>query len=120
MSEEPKHLHVPWLETWVDGTTIQTSFSGRHSPDLIASGFTWQFFENCLSLLRKLIRASRESSKFINKKETNLLNECLIDLFLWGEGFSGGRLDKCIERSDSLKSAILGFIGAIAKVVVNG
>jgi len=120
MAKEIKHLQAPWLETWVDGTTIQSSFSGREGLDFIASGFAWQFHENFLSLLEKLVRASRESPNIINKYCANLLNECLIDLFLWGEGFSGGRLDQCIERSDSLKSAILGFIATGAKIMVNG
>lgn len=49
-----------------------------------------------------------------------LLNEVLVDLFLWGEGFSGGRLDKVVERSDSLKSAILGFLSNIVKTILDG
>ncbi|TVY76035.1 hypothetical protein LSUE1_G007787 [Lachnellula suecica] len=107
---------VRLLEQWIDGTSVESTFSEQEGYDVTASGFAWHLYESCLKLLNNIIRLDGQTTNL----ETKPLKECLSRLFLWGEGFGGGQLDTVIQRSDALKSTILQFIAAIAKILLDG
>lgn len=121
---------VRFLEQWIDGTAVESSLSEQQGYDVAASGFTWNLYENCLKLLKEIIQVSERIKQpellpvsELKSRSTNFevtsLKECLSRLFLWGEGFSGGQLDKIIQRSDALKETVLQFVAAIAKILLD-
>lgn len=113
--ESRKTGEVRLLEQWIDGTSVESEQAAEGGYDVTASGFTWHLYESCLKLLKNIIQLEGQNIGL----ETRPLRECLSRLFLWGEGFGGGQLDKVIQRSDSLKGTILQFVSAIAKILLD-
>jgi len=109
-------LHL--LEQWIDGTSLESRLSENEGWDVTASGFGWHIYQTCLKLLKKIIQTTQNTGGPTGI-ESRPLKDCLSRLFLWGEGFGGGQLDKIIQRSDALKSTILQFIAAISKILLD-
>jgi hypothetical protein len=89
------------LEQWIDGTSLESTLSEREGWDVTASGFAWHIYQTCLKLLKNIIQTSKDTGGHTDFK-SRPLKKCLSRLFLWGEGFGGGQLDKIIQRSDAL------------------
>jgi quinol monooxygenase YgiN len=118
VSIENRKGEIRLLEQWIDGTSLESTLSEQEGWDVTASGFAWHLYQTCLKLLKNIIQTSKDTDGHTGF-ELRPLKECLSRFFLWGEGFGGGQLDKIIQRSDALKSTILQFIAAIAKILLD-
>jgi hypothetical protein len=101
-----------WLKSWIDGTVTQQVDSSA-----ITSGINWQLYDTSLTVLKYLVKRTGKVPKPWCKYE---LSHSLTKLFLWAEGYDGGRLDKVIQRSECLGNTILEFLTNIARLVVEG
>ena len=48
------------------------------------------------------------------------LKEELGRLYLWGEAFENGKLDKALEQSEDLRDTVLEFLSAIGDSIIRG
>ena len=65
--------------------------------------FVGRLYGLCLQELQDFHRRQRN----ISKSRSNVLRECLGKLYLWGEPFGSGDLDKALGQSDELRDHVL-------------
>ena len=68
--------------------------------------------------LQQLCRQNRTAPRL--KSTLSALREELGKLYLWGEAFENGKLDKALELSDDLRDTVLEFLCAIGDSIIRG
>ena len=77
-------------------------------------GFVGRLYELCLRELQDFHRQQRD----ISESRSKVLRECLGRLYLWGEPFGSGGLDKALGQSDELRDNVLERLGHIGKLLL--
>ena len=72
----------------------------------------------CLDLLRCMYKRERNSTP--PRSQAATLKRELGRLYLWGESFEPGHLDRVLEQSDGLRDTILGLLCAIGELLIRG
>ena len=72
----------------------------------------------CLQALQYLYKRERDYTRPGSQAE-NLKKE-VGRLYLWGESFEAGDLDKALEQSDGLRDIILGLLSTLGGTLVRG
>lgn len=78
--------------------------------------FAVRLYQLCLRALHDLYRWERDQSS--SSSRSNVLRECLGRLYLWGEPFAVGELDKALRQSDELSDNVLERLGHIGKLLL--
>ncbi|PMD42143.1 hypothetical protein L207DRAFT_306462 [Hyaloscypha variabilis F] len=102
---------------WIDGATIHRSGDGEE--DGAASGFAWTLYDLDLRILTKLIPMFSNGWHRVSRKDVRSLKQSLGDLFLWGDGFRDGRLEKVVEESDDLEETLVSSLIGIGRRLVS-
>lgn len=102
-----------WAEQTTDSDTGQSE-NGEESED--DENFASFLYESCLNLFKELSKESSRLSAF-SSTERRHLEESLGRLFLWGDGFGEGRLDRLLGQSIDLRDTILRFIAGIGRIL---
>ena len=103
---------------WIDGATIHRS--GDAQEDDAEFGFAWTLYDLDLKILTEFVPIlSTESLKF-SRKDVTTLKQCLGDLFLWGDGFRDGRLEKVVVESDDLAETLVSSLVGIGRLLMTG
>ena len=104
-----------WLDTGASGpiTNAETPAGGEDDQ-----GFAARLYQLCLHQLQAFYRQERE--KHSSKSGSNVLRECLGRLYLWGEPFGVGELDRALEQSNELRDNVLERLGHIGKLLLRG
>lgn len=68
--------------------------------------------------LQRLCRRNKESSPL--ESPLSRPKEELGKLYLWGEAFENGKLDKALELSEDLRDTVLDLLCAIGGIIVRG
>lgn len=111
---------VSFLEEWIDGTSIQRTPAedvGEENagPNI---GFAWNLYQQTLNLFAKLLPLIPGGN---NRRQPKIvLKETLGKFFLWGDGFSDGRLEAVLEESEDLKASIISELAAIGRILISG
>ncbi len=61
----------------------------------------------------------RQSASWPDSKLSRLKEE-LGNLYLWGEAFENGKLDKALERNEGLRDTVLELLCAIGNTIIRG
>ena len=61
----------------------------------------------------------KQSTSWPDSKLSTLKEE-LGKLYLWGEAFENGRLDKALERNEDLRDTVLELLCAIGNTIIRG
>ena len=104
------HL-LRWLDTHASGPIA------NDAPPLKAEdeqGFVGRLYGLCLRELQGFHRQQRD----ISKSRSNVLRECLGRLYLWGEPFGSGDLDKALGQCDELRDNVLERLVYIGKLLL--
>ena len=80
--------------------------------------FAARLYSLCLRLLRYLCQQERNISS--KKHRVSSLKEELGRLYLWGEAFGNGKLDRALEYSDDVRGNVLDSFRDIAKLLLRG
>jgi hypothetical protein len=108
------------LTEWIDGATIQTTAEngdGEASED--STGFAWDLYHHTLELFSLLIPLILARPGLCNNREhEKSLKGSLGRLFLWGDGFRGGKLETVLHESENLRESIIESLAAIAKILL--
>ena len=112
-----EHTEGDHIQQWLDDAT-----SASEVPDDILingpeQGLATRLHLLCLHLLRCMYERERDST---SRSQAATLKRELGRLYLWGESFAAGRLDRALEQSDGLKDTILGLLCAIGELLLRG
>ncbi len=96
------------------------------SPDLAGGlanseddqGIAARLYSLCLRVLRQMCRQEQYQSSSGNS--ISMLKEELGKLYLWGEAFRDGKLDRALEYSDEVRSNVLESLGDIGRLLLRG
>jgi hypothetical protein len=110
---------LQWLDAdvEVDNTRSLTNH-GASARDENVQGFAARLYQLCLHALQKIYIREREKRKF--GSQATGLRDCLGRLYLWGESFERGELDRALEESDEVRESVLERLGHIGKLLLRG
>ena len=80
--------------------------------------FAARLYSLCLHLLLSLCQ--REQNIPSKRQKVFELKEELGKLYLWGEAFRSGKLDRALEYSDDVRANVLDSLGDIGKILLRG
>ena len=102
---------------WIDGASIHRS--GDAGEDGAASGFAWILYDLDLKILTELVPVLLNAFLTSSRKDIKALKQALGDLFLWGDGFRDGRLEKVVEESEDLEETLVSSLVGLGKLLVS-
>ena len=109
-----------WTQEWLDAHPYASL--GRDETlgdsDDDDQGFAARLYSLCLRLLRCLCRQEKNIPSKRHRAFT--LKEELGRLYLWGEAFGNGKLDRALEYSDDVRRNVLDSLGDIGKLLLRG
>lgn len=81
-------------------------------------GIAARLYSLCLGVLRQMCR--QEQYKSSSGDSMSILKEEVAKLYLWGEAFRDGKLDRALEYSDEVRSNVLESLGDIGRLLLRG
>ena len=81
-------------------------------------GFASQFYGTCLQGFKQLCRQELEG--YAPGTQSYLLREELGKLYLWGESFSPGELDKALDEFEEIRDNVLDLLVNLGELVIRG
>ena len=116
--DDYKGLMQQWLDTngssYVDFTRTCTGERGIDREE----GFVSQFYSTCLEAFQQMCR--QEQQKYAPGARSYLLEEELGKLYLWGETFGPGELDKALFESEEIRDNVLDLLVNLGELVIRG
>jgi hypothetical protein len=105
---------------WIDGMTVQTigeNIGGRSSQ--ASTGFAWSPYHHTLELFSLLFPLTLAwSGSSYNIQREKVFKKSLGKLFLWGDGFRGGKLEIVLDESENLRENVIECLVTIAKILL--
>jgi hypothetical protein len=116
----PVQVGFGTVTEWIDGATIQTTSENVDGKDSQAStGFAWSLYHHTLELFSQLFPLIfAGSGAGVNRHREKSFKRSLGMLFLWGDGFRGGKLESVLEESDGLRETVIESLAAIGKILL--
>ena len=106
---------LQWLDAHASGPVTEYEPPASGEDD---QGFAGRLYQSCLRILQDFYRQERDHGSSSSHSAT--LRECVGRLYLWGEPFGVGELDKALRQSDELRDDVLERLGHIGKLVLRG
>lgn len=108
------------MQDWLYGQSYASPEPKETSSDNNDShqGFAARLYSLCLRLLRYLCQQDQNDSS--KRHRVSSLKEELGKLYLWGEAFGNGKLDRALEYSDDVRGNVLESLRDIAKLLLRG
>jgi len=116
MRSNPTTQTASFLEEWIDGATIQRAGDGDGSA---TGGFAWSLYDRNLHLLKELIPIIAEASVSPPNRSLKSLKESLGNLFLWGDGFRDGKMERVLDESDDLRETVMTSLVGIGRLLIS-
>ena len=109
-------------EEWTDGPFIRASarLSEATRSDPARNGIIWRLWELSLSLFATLRPLIIDNAPGIDNSSIVQWNDLLGTLFLWGDGFRNGDVDRALQDADDLRNTALAHLVAIAVILKTG
>lgn len=107
-------------QEWLDGNRYSSSGLNEtlNANDSEDQDFATRLYSLCLHLL--LFLCQREQNVPSKKSKAANLKEELGKLYLWGEAFRSGKLDRALEYSNDVRGNVLDSLGGIGKILLRG
>ncbi len=118
---------LQWLDADADADAIadadvdasqSIANDGKPAEGEDDQGFGARLYHLCLRALQEFYIQKRE--KRTSRSRSAGLRECLGRLYLWGESFGNGELDRALEESDELRESVLERLSHIGKLLLRG
>ncbi|KAL5321570.1 hypothetical protein ACEPPN_009530 [Leptodophora sp. 'Broadleaf-Isolate-01'] len=111
------------LAGWIDGTAIQkTTDSHGDNASQEHTGFAWSLYHHTLELFSLLLLPTLAHVATFTppyeKQGEKSFKKSLGRLYLWGGGFSGGKLESVLDESESLRGTVVESLAAIGKILL--
>lgn len=109
-----------WMQDWLIGQPYappepNETLNDNNDND---QSFAARLYSLCLRLLRYLCQ--QEQNDPSKRHRVSSLKEELGRLYLWGEAFANGKLDRALEYSDDVRGNVLESLRDIAKLLLRG
>lgn len=105
---------LQWLRADASNTGDDDGTPSRDSEE----GFVARLYNHCLCALQYILKTERIKSP--SSSRSSSLGECLGRLFLWGDAFDVGQLDRALDQSDEMKLNVLEQLARIGKLLLRG
>lgn len=117
-STTSRHGQKSWTQEWLDSHLHASPGSKGTLPENFVDdqGFATRLYTLCLYLLRYLCRQEQNISS--KSHHTSALKEELGRLYLWGEAFKDGKLDRALEYCDDVRGNVLDSFRDIGKLLL--
>ena len=118
-----------YIQEWLDAqssTPIALDEVGSAPADVEPDS---QEYDQGLGLATRLYQLGRQGLQQLCRQDRcvprlsssqSALREELGRLYLWGEAFEDGKLDKALEQSEDLRDTVLEFLCAIGDSIIRG
>ncbi len=108
-------LMQQWLVANASSSPSYLRVTTKETED---EGFAARLYTCCLYVFRYLCE---QEAKIASTRTRSLaLKEELGKLYLWGQAFGAGELDRALEQSDDLRETVLKLLGDIGQLVLRG
>ena len=107
-------------QEWLDNHACCSSYPIEFPDDKDdqEQDFATRLYSLCLRLL--LFLCQQEHTVPAKSYGVPQLKEELGKLYLWGEAFRHGKLDRALEYSDDVRGNVLDSLGSIGKILLRG
>lgn len=114
---------LQWLDADADAdadvdASRSISNDGQSAGGEDDQGFAARLYHLCLRALQGFY--IQERGKLTSRSHSTGLRECLGRLYLWGESFGNGKLDRALEESDELRECVLERLSHIGRLLLRG
>ena len=114
--------HKDFIQQWLDtNETTSVDFAGTCAGEQGINreeGLASRFYSTCLREFQQLCRQERK--RYAHGSRSYLLKEELDKLYMWGESFGPGELDKALDESDELRDNVLDLLVNLGELVICG
>ena len=110
-----KQYMLQWLDANASGPVADDENPAGSEDD---QGFAGRLYQLSFRSLQDFYRQERDRGS--SNSRSAVLRECLGRLYLWGEPFGDGELDKALRQSNELRDNVLERLGHIGKLVLRG
>ncbi len=113
------HSRSSYTLQWLDAHASETLTDDE--PPAVGEdeqGFAGRLYQSCFRILQDFYRQERDQGSSSSHSAT--LRECVGRLYLWGEPFGVGELDKALRQSNELRDNVLERLGHIEKLALRG
>ncbi|KAH7351162.1 hypothetical protein BKA65DRAFT_593972 [Rhexocercosporidium sp. MPI-PUGE-AT-0058] len=120
---DPFQVEGDTFAGWIDGTAIQktTDITGDKASQEHA-GFAWSLYHHTLELFSLLLLPTLAHVVTFtppnDKQGEKSFKKSLGRFYLWGGGFSGGKLESVLDESESLREIVVESLAAIGKILL--
>ena len=117
-----------YIQKWLDPENL-TPIAADDGSGCTAADVEPDHNEHNQGLAIRLYQLSRQGLQQLCRQEEHIprlnssqfaLREELGKLYLWGEAFENGKLDKALEQSEDLSDTVLEFLCAIGNIIIRG
>ena len=106
-----------FMQQWLDSNeSTSVDFAGTGAGERgidREDGFASRFYCTCLRDFQRLCHYAHGSRSFLLKEE-------LDKLYMWGESFGPGDLDKALEESEELRDNVLDLLVNLGELLICG
>ena len=108
-----------WTLEWLNARSYKSSgpegglVNGENDLGLAA-----RLYSLCLRVLRQICRQEQYNSS--SRNSISKPKEELGKLYLWGQAFRDGKLDRALEYSDEVRGNVLELLGHIGRLLLRG
>ena len=111
-----------FMQQWLDSNesppiNFARTCAGERGADR-EEGFASCFYSTCLREFQRLCR--QEQKGYVHGSRSYLLKEELDKLYMWGESFGPGELDKALEVSEELRDSVLDLLVNLGELLICG
>ncbi len=114
--------HKEFMQQWLDTNKSSSVDFARTCPgerDIDREeGFASRFYSTCLRGFQQLCR--QEQERYAHGSRSSLLKEELDRLYMWGESFGPGELDKALGESEEIRDNVLDLLVNLGELVIRG
>ena len=111
-----------FMQQWLDSNeSTSVDFAGTGAGERgidREEGFASRFYCTCLREFQRLCR--QEQKGYAHGPRSYLLKEELDKLYMWGESFGPGSLDKALEESEELRDNVLDLLVNLGELLICG
>ena len=111
-----------FMQQWLDSNeSTSDDFAGTGAGERgidREEGFVSQFYSACLREFQRSCR--QEQNKLAHGSRFYVLKEELDKLYMWGESFGPGELDKALDDSEELRENVLDLLVNLGELLTCG
>ena len=114
--------HKEFMQQWLDSnesTSVKSARTCAGEPGIDrGEGFASRFYSICLRGFQQLCR--QKQKEYAHGSGSYILKEELDKLYLWGESFGPGELDKALGDSEEIRDNVLDLLVNLGELVICG